>query len=530
MLSVAKEFAELAPSVASLEKLAAAFSNLGQVFPGIAGASERARLAIADLGGGIDALASNIDGYRANFYTQVERDRATYRQVSAALAGVGLAMPGTRDAFRALVEGLDRSTVQGQKAFAVMMGVQDAFASITPAAESAKTALADLAKSLQSEFSAAADKARATLEALKQASGGRLEVEQWLAKSQGKGAEWISSRQSVLWAAFGEASSPEQQLELLQELKGLTYDKYQVEIDAVKELTNNAGRLKDAAKSIRDYVLGLKVGELSPATMGERLTESASQFYVTLAKAQAGDQSAIGDITGKASAYLDLGKQYYGSSAPYSGSDGIFSRVVGALDGLGVGLDSMSSGQDLAAAQAQAQLKYSAQAISEMQRLRDGFLSVEGVLQAQLLRQTVDAAAILGKMRDEDILRALSGLPAELAALIKGAWIGLGRPSAGADVNGASSVVSVSNGADAAVDAGSIVDGWYRTDLGRSPDAEGLAAWTRVVSSGDPSAHEKFMIGARIERDISAAYVDILGRQGDPAGIACLQGSSERFP
>jgi hypothetical protein len=114
-------------------------------------------------------------------------------------------------------------------------------------------------------------------------------------------------------------------------------------------------------------------------------------------------------------------------------------------------------------------------------------------------------------------------LPAELAALIKGAWIGLGRPSAGADVNGASSVVSVSNGADAAVDAGSIVDGWYRTDLGRSPDAEGLAVWTRVVSSGDPSAHEKFMIGARIERDIRAAYVDILGRQGDPAGIRAYQ-------
>jgi hypothetical protein len=36
------------------------------------------------------------------------------------------------------------------------------------------------------------------------------------------------------------------------------------------------------------------------------------------------------------------------------------------------------------------------------------------------------------------------------------------------------------------------------------------------------------MIGARIERDISAAYVDILGRQGDPAGILAYQNAMLR--
>ncbi len=558
LLGLSSQFAELTPSIAEMDKLSTAFVNLGRVMPGLAGSSERARLAIANFGGGIDALAAGMDGYRTNFYSQSERDAATYRQVAASLAEVGLSMPASREAFRQLVEGLDQSTDRGKKAFAVLMGVQDAFASITPAADAASSAasavtttLGDLAKGLQDEFSAAADKARATLEKLKQATDGRLDVEQWLAKSQGKGAEWIAARQADLWKMYGQAVSPEQQLELLQELKGLTYEKYQTEIDAVKELTNNASKLRDAAKNIREYVLGLKVGELSPATMGERMAEAASQYYVTLAQAKAGDQTALSAITGKASAYLDLSKQYYGSSDPYSGAGGVFAQVTGSLDGLGVSLDAMAGGQDLAAAQAQAQLRYSAQAIAEMQRLREGFSSVEGLLQAQLLKQTADAAAILGRMRDDDILTALRGLPAELATLIKGAWMGSGSPSAGPGTNlgsttlattttttgqattGGATVAPVIPGStitrfDAPVDttpkvdpARQTVESWYQTVLGRPGDASGVDYWSQLLrGQGEAQAYSAFFAASATERTVRDAYQQVLGRRPDDAGMS----------
>jgi DNA-binding response OmpR family regulator len=299
----------------------------------------------------------------------------------------------------------------------------------------------------------------------------------------------------------------EQQLELLQELQGLIQDRYQAEINAVLELTQNAQRLRDAARSIRDYVQSLKTGELSPYTMGERLAESASQFFITVAQAKSGDETALGQVQEKASTYLQLGQDYYGSNEGYSGPSGIFANVLATLEGLGLGLDGMSAGQDAAALAAQAQARYSQQAIAEMQRLRAGFVGVENVLQNQLVAQTSAAAQILARMTGPEQLAALRALPAEIAALIRG--------------QAALSVVQVGSGS--AGDARSVVEGWYRDDLSRSADSEGLSVWTSVVNSGDPAAHDKFMIGARAEKQINAAYSEVLGRQGDAAGVRAYQ-------
>jgi hypothetical protein len=423
------------------------------------------------------------------------------QQVAEKLAAVNIALPKTREEFRAVLESLDKSSEAGQRATAAMLEVNEAFASITKSA-------AELAQVLRDEFSAAAAEAAKTLAALKTARQGIISVDKWLVTAGAGEQAYNDQRRGALWQMFdGGQLAAEQQLELLQELQGLIQDRYQAEINAVLELTQNAQRLRDAARSIRDYVQSLKTGELSPYTMGERLAESASQFFITVAQAKSGDETALGQVQEKASTYLQLGQDYYGSNEGYSGPSGIFANVLATLEGLGLGLDGMSAGQDAAALAAQAQARYSQQAIAEMQRLRAGFASVENVLQNQLVAQTSAAAQILARMTGPEQLAALRALPAEIAALIRG--------------QAALSVVQVGSGS--AGDARSVVEGWYRDDLSRSADSEGLSVWTSVVNSGDPAAHDKFMIGARAEKQINAAYSEVLGRQGDAAGVRAYQ-------
>lgn len=470
----------------ALAALSKAFEVLAPVLPQLTGLSLEAKQALTEMAGGLDQFVSNTANWRANFYTKAEQDNATRKALADELAKIGVALPPTREAYRALVEQMDVTSDKGREAWTVMMKLSSGFASVTASAE-------DLAKQLQTDFSAAAGLAAKSLAAAQAADKGRLLVDQWLAEANGNAQAWNDQRRAALWGMYASAA-PEQQLELLQELQGLMKERYQSEIDAVSGLLSDANRLKDAAKGLRDYVDGLRVGDLSPLTMGERLAESAQQFVNTLSKAQGGDKEALSALQGKAGAYLGLGKDYYASSAPYSGAGGIFEQVTGSLSALGISLDGMASGQLTAAQTAQAQAQYSAAALAEMTRLRDGFGALNVTLMQQTQRQASDAAAILLKMKDDEQLAALKALPAELAAIIKGA-----TPTS--------------------AQAGSVVQGWYTQNLGRTADAGGLSYWTgQVQAQGEVKAYQAFSTQADIERTVAAVYTSMLGRAPDQAG------------
>ena len=90
-----------------------------------------AALALADAFGGLDVLKQASASYYEAFYTDAERTAAQTSKVVKALADVGLALPGTRDQFRALVEAADLTTEAGRTQVATLLGVADAFAQIT---------------------------------------------------------------------------------------------------------------------------------------------------------------------------------------------------------------------------------------------------------------------------------------------------------------------------------------------------------------------------------------------------------------
>jgi phage-related minor tail protein len=113
----------------------------------------KAAVALSNAFGGLDQLGQSAGSYYANYYSDAEKAAQSTKALTQALGGVGLALPATRDGFRALVEGLDLTTESGQKQFQVLLGVQAAFADLTPAAQASATALRSAADILKERAS-----------------------------------------------------------------------------------------------------------------------------------------------------------------------------------------------------------------------------------------------------------------------------------------------------------------------------------------------------------------------------------------
>jgi len=112
----------------------------------VSAAGGNAASVFADLLGGIDGLKSITASYYAEFFTDSERAAFTTSKLTAAFADLGLALPGTRDAFRGLVEAADAAG--NRDLVASLLKLSPAFSTISEAAEDTVSrinqALADL--------------------------------------------------------------------------------------------------------------------------------------------------------------------------------------------------------------------------------------------------------------------------------------------------------------------------------------------------------------------------------------------------
>lgn len=93
--------------------------------------SEESVIALAKLTGGLSNLNDGLSAYYAAFYTDAERTTEARAQLTASLAALGVAIPSTREQYRALVNAQDLSTDAGRKLYAQLIALAPAFASIT---------------------------------------------------------------------------------------------------------------------------------------------------------------------------------------------------------------------------------------------------------------------------------------------------------------------------------------------------------------------------------------------------------------
>jgi len=95
-------------------------------------------------GGGAERLTQSLGSYVANFYSDAERQTVGMRGLQEQFAALGVAMPATREQFRATVEALYESGPAGRETAAAMVGLSDAFAALVPATEGVEQAVQKL--------------------------------------------------------------------------------------------------------------------------------------------------------------------------------------------------------------------------------------------------------------------------------------------------------------------------------------------------------------------------------------------------
>jgi hypothetical protein len=167
---IASEFArDGEKAIDTLTRLATSLSTVNAIWDQLGTTLIEASLAggdlassIADAFGGLDAFRAATASYFQNFYSATEQREALRRQLASQFEDLGLALPDidsedARDQFRALAESQDLTTEAGRKAYAALLQLSGAFASVTGAAE-------DAAVAIEQERTAARDNALSALE------------------------------------------------------------------------------------------------------------------------------------------------------------------------------------------------------------------------------------------------------------------------------------------------------------------------------------------------------------------------------
>nr|WP_321509488.1 phage tail length tape measure family protein [uncultured Celeribacter sp.] len=118
---------ELATTFAQVKSI---LEPSGQAFLGTFAEMAKAASSVADLVGGTEALASGVSSFVSTYFSEAERFRMVSDQVSGVFADLGLAVPDTLRGFRELILSQDLMTENGREAYAALLGVSDAFASL----------------------------------------------------------------------------------------------------------------------------------------------------------------------------------------------------------------------------------------------------------------------------------------------------------------------------------------------------------------------------------------------------------------
>ncbi|QEH80826.1 hypothetical protein EIK56_22945 [Sphingomonas sp. C8-2] len=167
-----------------------------------------ASMAIADLFGGAQDYATAANAYFEAFYSDAEQAAARAAQLGRVFDSLGVAMPDSIAAYRALVEAQDLTTAAGQQLYAQLLQLAPAFAEIVSAGKSAASAAAilrerqDLEKQLLELQGNTVALRQRELEQL-DPSNRALQMQIWAIQDQQRAAQDAASAAKELADAWG---------------------------------------------------------------------------------------------------------------------------------------------------------------------------------------------------------------------------------------------------------------------------------------------------------------------------------------
>ena len=220
------------------------------------------KMALADQFDSVSAMGSAFESYFKSYYSQEEQAAAMTAQFGRVFTSLGLAMPDTLAAFRALVDAQDLTTAAGQSVYATLLQLAPAFADLQTSLLGAKSA-ADIASE-------------------------RQDLHRQLLELQGDTA---AIRALDLAQIDGSNRALQQQVWALQD---------------AKQATEAAKQLADAWTSVGDSIMDevQRIRGITGANDNGSFASLLGQFNAANASARGGDQDAAGTLVGLSQSLL----------------------------------------------------------------------------------------------------------------------------------------------------------------------------------------------------------------------------------
>lgn len=430
----------------------AVFQSFGIAFAEVGVSSIGAREKLIELSGGLSKFTSQAEFFFKNFLTEGQQTAATRNAIDPTLGKYGLSTvgPDAVQKFAQVTLAFGAMGEAGAAAYAELMNIAPAFKTVTDVAKDLQDQIDSLLMT-QAQKDAAA---RAALDPANQALFDQLQ--QAKAVSQ--------ARSSIANAYQSEAST----------------------------LQSAIDKLKSFSASLHSFVNSLQLGGMSTLNPADKYGAALSQFNTTLAKAQAGDSTAQGNLQSAAQAFLQASRDANASNSTYQ-SD--YDRVTAAVNAMA----DMADGQ---VSEGQQNLAALYQQISQLTTLNESALSiVEAVNNLAIVNSGGKDSAVntssLMSLYQELLGRApdAEGFDFWSKALQNGTSFSSivtdfkNSPEYLARMGAQQPVTSVSPSTQYGVVAAganptSQLTGLYQQLLGRAPDAEGFDFWSKAMQNG----------------------------------------------
>jgi hypothetical protein len=300
--------------------------TMTQAFGAVGLAGADARLNLIAAAGGIANFNSEVSAYVKAYYSNSEQLSQAQSQMTQTFASLGLALPKSKDAFRAVVTSLDLTTAAGQSTFAALMALAPAFDQYTQAMKQAADAqqalwnqyfsavytptqqLAMNTKQLQDQFNAlgvAMPKTNADFQTL---------VENMNTSSQP--AKDLQNALLALAPSFAQVTSAADQAaaQNLQTALGNVQTAYDTQSKAIQ---SNIDSINQFISSLTTLKQSLALGSLSTLSPQDKYNAEKQLFESTSASAAAGDATAQGNLPQVAQDFLTASQAYNASSQAY---------------------------------------------------------------------------------------------------------------------------------------------------------------------------------------------------------------------
>jgi hypothetical protein len=300
--------------VDSNEKALQSLSNIGV---NLSNTSFDTTETLAELAGGIENFLDKNKFFAENFLTEAERLAPVQKAVTDELTRLGFATVDTREEFKQLVQSLDLTTDSGRDNFEALMNVAEGFDQVTSAAEDA----ADKLKTTQQSLLDQVLELTGTASEILAASRARTlsETPEELRALQ----NYVFALEDVKTAESNLTKARETEVNRLKQQKSVT--------------ESTVGSIKNYINSLQKFRQSLLLGADSPLTPAERYTESKRQFDTILATAmgtattpeeQRVKDTALSQLEGASSSFLEASKVYNASSAQYMNDFNLVQRAL----------------------------------------------------------------------------------------------------------------------------------------------------------------------------------------------------------